>query len=110
MESGSDYPYHSLSSDQLREVEKTRNKLQQARQDISKQLLSERTVDCEVRTIPLGDIGDAFNEERRGEVRRRERSEKKRRGEERRERKGERIRWIDSNVGGKKAGEGEGKG
>ena len=94
MESGSDYPYHSLSSDQLREVEKTRNKLQQARQDISKQLLSERTVDCEVRTIPLGGIGDAVNEERRGEEKRGDGREEERRREKRRgeERKGERLR------------------
>ena len=50
MESGNDYQHKTLSSDQIREIEKTRNKMQQARQDISKQLLEERSSDCEVRT------------------------------------------------------------
>jgi hypothetical protein len=50
MESGNDFPFQNLSPDQLREIERTRNKLQQTRQDISKQLLSDRTADCEVRS------------------------------------------------------------
>ena len=49
MESGNDMSYLELTREQLREVEKTKNKLQQARQDISKQLMAERTSDCEVR-------------------------------------------------------------
>jgi hypothetical protein len=50
MESGNDYQHKALTSDQIREIEKTRNRMQQARQDISKQLLEERSSDCEVRT------------------------------------------------------------
>ena len=53
MESGNDMSYLELTREQLREVEKTKNKLQQARQDISKQLMAERTSDCEVRLSML---------------------------------------------------------
>ena len=56
MDSGSDCSYLHLNKEQLREVEKTKNKLQQTRQDLSKELLSERSSDCDVRRLHCLDV------------------------------------------------------
>jgi hypothetical protein len=56
MESGRDCDICQYSSEQLREVEKTKNKLQQARQELGKQLMNERTAGCQIDEKPFVDM------------------------------------------------------
>jgi hypothetical protein len=51
MASGSDSHLQQLSSTQQRELERVRNKLQQARQTISQRLLTEQTINCTVGSV-----------------------------------------------------------